>query len=558
MLESGGLRATMNLTLLGRTELVDSIGSVVHLPTKKVFLLLALLATNPGDSLNRSFLVETIWPNSKTDAGRTSLRNALAAIRKVLPTESLITSGDLISLTIDAILCDANADQKPEVEYPGDFMPSFSEDWVLDRRLQIRKKSIQIRLEKAILLVEENCAGEALKLVDAACQIDPLDQDAAQLRLTMLEEQGNFSEAAQSANTFQARVLRELGVLVNLDTTPINTETNPLTVTCDWLVERNPEEAASFLVGTRASWMAMGGRTALQCHKRVLDAYANNTPTRTLVEAQHLYLRWITGEFESSQRETQTAFSKAIANDELEAATILGTALSFGFLSQGRFKESVRHCQLVRQIALGAGKPLEIVKADRNLAIIEQHLGRDGVWENRIRSSSKTVEESGAPDEMAQQNLTMSLVLLREGKLDHASNCLAHARRYFEATSGRRMVGFCLLAQAMIQEETGDFLGAICTVEEIRSFGSDVIGHYLEAACNDIFARLHGRIGEFDFSAESVARASLVRRRFGSTPSIYEINQLNPTRRLLKEQLSEQDLRAAYHRAKLSAPTILS
>ena len=190
------------------------------------------------------------------------------------------------------------------------------------------------------------------------------------------------------------------------------------------------------------------------------------------------------------------------------------------------------------------------------MAIIEQHVGKDGIWENRIKSASRIVEENGSPNDIAQQNLTMSLVLIREGKLDQASVCLAQARRYFEASNGRRMVGYCMLTQAMIHEEAGDFVQAIAIVEEIKVMGTDVTGHSLAAACDDMIARLHGRIGDLDFSAEAVARGTILRRQFGSTPSIYEIHRLNPTRRLLKEQLTEKDLRAAYARAKLSAEPI--
>ena len=107
-----------------------------------------------------------------------------------------------------------------------------------------------------------------------------------------------------------------------------------------------------------------------------------------------------------------------------------------------------------------------------------------------------------------------------------------------------------MLTQAMIREEAGDFIQAIAMVDEIRLMGTDVTGHSLATACDDMIARLHGRIGDLDFSAEAVARGTILRRQFGSTPSVYESNRLNPTRRLLKEQLSEQDLRAAYARAK--------
>ena len=392
----------------------------------------------------------------------------------------------------------------------------------------------------------------ALQLVDEACQIDPLDQDAAKFRVQILESIGNAPGAAKAANSFHTRVLRELGVVVNIETPSVVTESNPLTITCDWLVERNPEEAASFLVSTRSSWMAMSGKIALDCHQKVLDAYSFETPTRSMVVAQRLYLKWIVGEFDTHQLETQRALSMALSNQEVEAATILGTALSFGFLSQGNFKEAIRHCRVVREIASQHSSEIELVKADRHLAIIEQHVGKDGIWENRIKSASRIVEENGSPNDIAQQNLTMSLVLIREGKLDQASVCLAQARRYFEASNGRRMVGYCMLTQAMIHEEAGDYVQAIAIVEEIKVMGTDVTGHSLAAACDDMIARLHGRIGDLDFSAEAVARGTILRRQFGSTPSIYEINRLNPTRRLLKEQLTEKDLRAAYARAKLS------
>lgn len=530
----------MNLNLMGTAELLGDNGQPISLPTKKVMLLLALLAMNP-EGLPRSYLVEAIWPNSHEEAGRTSLRNALTALRKVLPPGTLVTTGDKIALTAGAVKVSLNND-----EYQGDFMPGYTEEWVLDQRLHLRTEAVRQRIDKARNSDDE----EALRLVEQACFIDPLDQPAAELRVQLLERLGNKPGAAKVANSFHIRVLRELGVVVNIETPSIATETNPLTITCDWLVEHNPEEAASFLVSTRSSWMAMSGKVALDCHQKVLDAYTCVTPTRSMVSAQRFYLKWIVGEFDSCQTETKRAFSIALANQEVEAASILGTALSFGYLSQGNFREAIHHCKVVRQLAARFSTEIDIIRADRHVAIVEQHLAKDGVWESRIKAASPIVEDLGSAQEIAQQNLAMSLVLLREKKLDQASLCIALARRFFEASNGQRMVGYCLLSQAMIQEEVGDFVQAMKTIDGVKLMGSDVIGHSLAAACDDITARLHGKIGDLDYSAEAVARGTILRRQFGSTASIYERNQLNPTRRLLKEQLTEQDLRAAYARAK--------
>ncbi len=540
----------MNLNVLGKAELLDDNGRPISLPTKKVLLLLVMLAMNP-DGYNRGFLVETIWPNSYSEAGRTSLRNALATLRKVLPPNCLVTADDKVFLTKGSAGIPTTSD-----DYHGDFMPGFTEDWVLDQRLRLRTEAVRQRHDRATDAVQRGEDSEALRLIEQACGIDPLDQPAAELRVQLLERLGNAPGAARVAINFHSRVLRELGVVVNIETPSVATETNPLTVTCDWLVEHNPEEAASFLVSTRSSWMAMSGKVALDCHQKVLDAYSIKTPVRSMVSAQRLYLKWIVGDFDSCHIETREAFSLALANQEIEAASILGTALSFGYLSQGKFREAIHHCKVIRQLAARFSSELDLVRADRHVAIIEQHLAKDGVWENRIRAASPIVEESGSPQEIAQQNLAMSLVLLREGKLDQATLCIAQARRFFEASNGRRMVGYCMLSQAMIQEEVGDYVQALNTIEDVKAMGTDVIGHSLAAACDDAIARLHGKIGELDFSAEAVARGTLLRRQFGSTASIYEINQLNPTRRLLKEQLTEHDLRAAYARAKLAADAI--
>ncbi|MEI8281836.1 MAG: hypothetical protein WCG75_05485, partial [Armatimonadota bacterium] len=262
-----------------------------------------MLAINP-DGLNRSYLVEAIWPNSHAEAGRTSLRNALAALRKVLPHDTLVPIDDMAILIAGTVSISTTDD-----EYPGDFMPGYSEVWVLDQRLRLRTEAVRWRLDKANNAIQNGDDREALRLVEQACAIDPLDQPAAELRVQILEKLGNAPGAARVANSFHSRVLRELGVVVNIETPSIAAETNPLTVTCDWLVENNPEEAASFLVSTRSSWMAMSGKIALDCHQKVLAAYSLETPVRSMVSAQRLYLKWIVGDFDSCHIETREAFS---------------------------------------------------------------------------------------------------------------------------------------------------------------------------------------------------------------------------------------------------------
>ncbi|MEQ9608044.1 MAG: hypothetical protein RLN99_10285, partial [Kiloniellaceae bacterium] len=75
----------MPLTLLGGLTIADSAGAAVALPTRKTVLVLATLALLGDKGASREALVELIWPDRGDGQGKSSLRQALSAIRKVLP-----------------------------------------------------------------------------------------------------------------------------------------------------------------------------------------------------------------------------------------------------------------------------------------------------------------------------------------------------------------------------------------------------------------------------------------------------------------------------------------
>src|SRR5689334_5911632 len=72
------------IELLGGLRVWRGEQAVTHFETRKVAALLACLAFKPGRSHSREILAEQLWPEEDADATRDRLRQALAALRRVL------------------------------------------------------------------------------------------------------------------------------------------------------------------------------------------------------------------------------------------------------------------------------------------------------------------------------------------------------------------------------------------------------------------------------------------------------------------------------------------
>lgn len=539
----------MNLHLLGRVELIDNEGKSIQLHTKKVFLLLAILALHQDQKLSRNYLAEQLWPGKAVESSRQNLRNALSSLKKALPANAVKADGESILLKSGYLWCDANATQDLS-DYAGDFMPDYTEDWVVDQRLKLRGDAVRKAIADAKNLINSDSQA-ALRIIERGCEIDPLDQEAAQLKVNILEQQGNLTEAVQVADSFKNKVLRDLGFLCTLETTPRPADTNPLLETAHWLLEKNPEEAVSFLAATRYSWFAMGGKMALDVHEQALNTVGVDSHSRKRVEAQRLYLRWVVGQLNQDYSQLRRAFEDALVNKESDTASTLGAVMSFNLLSQGQFGLSLKLARQTFESNDFSQNPIEKLRAERNLAIIELHVGNYSQWASRVKQNHAPTMESGSVEEVASQNLVITGVWINEGHPDKAALSLAKARRYYESSDGRRMVGFTLLCEAEIHECLGDNAQALKIADSVRDLGEGTIGHSLAACVEDLVARQYTKLGNYDFGAEAVARGVLLRRKLGSKASIYERRQMMPTRLMLKEHLNEQDIRDAFARAKL-------
>ncbi len=133
---------------------------VTRFATSRVACLLARLAIFPHRAHPREELIELLWPDNDLDAGRNSLRVALASLRRqieppdVLPGSVLAADRSVVRLNPSACRCDVGAfeaalknaaragdpERKREALdqalalYQGELLPGFYDDWVIEER----------------------------------------------------------------------------------------------------------------------------------------------------------------------------------------------------------------------------------------------------------------------------------------------------------------------------------------------------------------------------------------------------------------------------------------
>ena len=147
-----------HIQLLGDLRACREGREIQRFRTRKSAALLARLAFAPHRSHPREELVEMLWPDSDFDAGRSSLRQALATLRRqleppgTLPGSVLTADRTCVRLNPQAVSTDVadfeaalrRADRSPEGRrehlahalelYGGELLPGFYDEWLLGER----------------------------------------------------------------------------------------------------------------------------------------------------------------------------------------------------------------------------------------------------------------------------------------------------------------------------------------------------------------------------------------------------------------------------------------
>ena len=156
----------LSLQLLGAFRVLDGSGREIRIASRKGRALLAYLAVRSGESHARDRLATLLWEDADEELARTSLRQALAALRKALPTQAqpaLIS--DTESVGIDSALVRSDIAefrrslmsgtrtslQEAMARYRGDLLDGFDarstafDEWVTSERLSLRKRASSAR-----------------------------------------------------------------------------------------------------------------------------------------------------------------------------------------------------------------------------------------------------------------------------------------------------------------------------------------------------------------------------------------------------------------------------
>ncbi len=211
---------------------------VSRFATRKTASLLAYLACHLKQPAHpRELLADMLWPEARTEAGRASLRAALASLRRQLEPPGVLSGSVLIAdrfavrlnpLTVatdtaefeaalkalapinktfltdafflrDKTAGEARLDRltRAVALYRGDLLPGFYEAWILGERERLRNHYLAALREIATLarhMRDWNCALENARKWVAA---NRLDEEAQQALIRALADAGNTEAALQ-------------------------------------------------------------------------------------------------------------------------------------------------------------------------------------------------------------------------------------------------------------------------------------------------------------------------------------------------------------------------
>jgi DNA-binding SARP family transcriptional activator len=540
---------------MGKAELRTAEGNLITLSTKKVLLLLAMVALAEGQEIPRSKLAQLIWPDSDLKAARDSLRSALASLKAALPPGSIEATFERIKLQPGWLSCDA-LEPVNDGAYPGDFLPDNDNDWVIDQRLRLRAEYTQFLTSKAKAQWESGNHEAALATAEQGCTIDGLDPDLAALRVNYLKELGRMPRAVLVADAFRGKVLKELGVISDLRpdsaSPPASTPpaSHPMLAAAEWLLDRNPDEALAFLASTESQWLSMATEKSLTLHWRTLAASKQTGPKRTAVEARHAYLLSLSGKLAPYLARTEETYKEALAVCDASTCFRLAAALSYGYLSKGEFDQALRYARAAREDAFKRNEPFIMAEAELLLSIIEVHTGHIEEGNRRCAEAYARIQICGDAIANASYGIVRARSLLEKGRLEDAAQLIQSARRVVESNQLERVRAWVLHSEAALSEAAGDNLMARAKAIEIKEIGPEVAGHSVIALADDLLTTIDCQLREFDTAAEAFARATAFRKHLGTVASRFERTKIDPSIRLLQDRLGVEKLQAIYRQAR--------
>ncbi len=127
------------LTLLGDFMLRDPNGASIALSPRKVRGLLAMLVFGGAAGMSRVFLQQALWPEQAVDNQQTSLRQAIARLKRALGDTVVVGTRDRCRLS-EAFMVECDALCAEPGGPGGVFMPDHSESWFVEVRGSLTRR----------------------------------------------------------------------------------------------------------------------------------------------------------------------------------------------------------------------------------------------------------------------------------------------------------------------------------------------------------------------------------------------------------------------------------
>src|SRR5215467_10542090 len=221
--------ATLHLRVMGGFAAVLSTGQPVEVSGKKNRALLTYLALHAGKMLTREKLIGLLWSDRGEAQARSSLRQALVALRRDLcgiEPLPLTIDGDTVALDGSAVSTDVAAFEQlaasASVEelrraaklYDGDLLdglavrdPTF-DNWLSFERSRLREVAIGALMR---LMAHLN-ATEAITTGQRLVALDPLREASHQALMHAFAAQGQFEQAIRQHHYCRDVLRRELDI----------------------------------------------------------------------------------------------------------------------------------------------------------------------------------------------------------------------------------------------------------------------------------------------------------------------------------------------------------
>ncbi|HEX6232780.1 MAG TPA: BTAD domain-containing putative transcriptional regulator [Jiangellaceae bacterium] len=232
----------LQLTLFNNWQLLRD-RQPIQIPSRSQRLV-ALLALRGRQ--NRAKVAGILWPDVSEPRAQASLRAALSALQRRVPSLVNKDNGDIClngDISSDVVEFRRQADQilnghipepLPVLDDPaltgGELLPGWYDDWVFVEQERIHQLRLHVLEALAQELADRGAHPHALQMALSAVEIDPLRESARRAVINVHLSQGNTADAVREYERFSSLLQNELGVtptcqmtdLIEGATTPSN------------------------------------------------------------------------------------------------------------------------------------------------------------------------------------------------------------------------------------------------------------------------------------------------------------------------------------------------